>query len=156
MIKYVFNLIGDPASTLKIWATSLNFFFSDYNTKNSDWQSWDVSPTFSASGFSSITVAYSNYAVINGACFYRLLISASTTATPVSNFAIKMPFQEKDGEVISGMGFRDPVLPAGSANNGAYVLTGYQGVGTIQRIDRSLFPASTSISMFLSGYYPIK
>lgn len=157
MIKYVFNLLGDPAGTLKIWATSLNSFFSDYDSKFQGEQTWGPSFRYSATNFSSITSAIPTYTIVNGQCTFKLIVLVSTTASPAFNFSFTLPVPRADDSFPIGMGWAGPKFPSGGAQNGVFVGSGGKGNEMlVERVDLTLFPASSNIGLTLFGFYKIK
>lgn len=149
-------VLSDPKNTLQNWSASLTEVQQSIARTFQPWTSWEPIFTFSALAFTRLRALFARYSVTNDACNFFMALDVLTTAAPASNFGVQFPLLAKASvNIITGMGFRSPGLPAGSPNNGVYVLEGAGNQGTVFRVDRSLFPASLGMTIYLSGYYEI-
>jgi hypothetical protein len=155
MNNYKFPVLSDPQSTLKDWSVTLSRFAQEVGQKLTEPTTWDVTPVFSATNFSRIDPILPVYSILGGLCFFSVGFNVVTTASPAFNFSFNLPVRASDSGIVVAYAFTDPSFPSGSAANTVFAAGGGGESMQVERIDKNLFTASSTRTVYVIGFYRI-
>lgn len=155
MNNYKFPVLSDPQNTLREWSITLSKFTEEVKGMFVTPSTWDTSPVFSTTNFSSIDTLLTNYCVINGFCFFTVGFSVSTTASPAFSFSFKLPIKTSESGIALAHGFAEPKFPSGSAANTTFAVAGGGDTMLVERVDKNLFTASSTRTVYVLGFYQV-
>jgi hypothetical protein len=155
MNNYKFPVLSDPQSTLKEWSVTLSRFVQEIGQKIAAPAFWDVTPVFSTTNFSKIDPILPTYSILGGLCFFSVGFNVVTTASPAFNFNFNLPVSASESGIVVAYAFADPSFPSGSAANTVFAAAGGGESILIERIDKNLFTASSTRTVYVTGFYRI-